>query len=91
MATGTRTILLSRWRDGGRTTYDLVREFVRELPHRSASSAWQRSVRLAVSSELDVQREPRVKSSSIATPLEAKHPFFWSGYMVIDTGAEPKP
>ena len=48
MSTGTRTILLSRWRDGGRTSYDLMREFVRELPHRSASDAWQRSVQLAI-------------------------------------------
>jgi len=46
MSTGSRTILLSRWRDGGRTSYDLVREFVRELPHRrpatpgSGACAW---------------------------------------------------
>ena len=90
MSTGTRTILLSRWRDGGRTSYDLVREFVRELPHRTASDAWQRSVRLAIQSELDLSHEPRVKSPPVDTTLKAEHPFFWSGYMLVDTGVEPK-
>ena len=90
MAAGSRTILLSRWRDGGRTSYDLVREFVRELPHRSASEAWQRSVRLAMTTNLDLNREPRVKPPPTETLLKADHPFFWGGYMLIDTGIEPK-
>ncbi len=91
MATGSRTILLSRWRDGGRTSYDLIREFVRELPHRSASDAWQRSVRLAQSADLDIAREPRVKDiPPESLPVRAVHPFFWGGYMLIDTGVVPK-
>ena len=90
MAGGSRTILLSRWRDGGRTSYDLMREFVRELPHRSASEAWQRSVQMAVSTDLDVEREPRVRVTAPETALRAQHPFFWSGYLLIDTGVEPK-
>ena len=90
MSTGTRTILLSRWRDGGRTSYELMREFVRELPHRSASDAWQRSVHLAMQSELDFDREPRIKQPPVDMTLKAEHPFFWSGYMLIDTGIEPK-
>ncbi len=90
MSTGTRTILLSRWRDGGRTSYDLMREFVRELPHRTASEAWHRSVQLARQSDLDFTCEPRVKSRPTDTILKADHPFFWSGYMLVDTGVEPK-
>ncbi len=90
MSTGARTILLSRWRDGGRTSYDLMREFVRELPHRGASDAWQRSVRLAIESELDLSLEPRVKAPPTDTTLKAEHPFFWSGYLLVDTGIEPK-
>ncbi len=91
MATGSRTVLVSRWRDGGRTSYDLVREFVRELPHRAASDAWQRSVRLAVAADLDMQREPRVKEvPPDAPPMKAEHPFFWGAYMLIDTGVVPK-
>jgi CHAT domain-containing protein len=90
MAGGSRTILLSRWRDGGRTSYDLMREFVRELPHRTAGEAWQRSVQMAMSTDLDVEREPRVRVTAPETALRAKHPFFWSGYLLIDTGVEPK-
>ncbi len=91
MATGTRTILLSRWRDGGRTSYDLVREFVRELPHRAASDAWQRSVRLAESADLDLSLEPRIKDVPPETPsMKAEHPFFWGAYLLVDTGVVPK-
>ncbi len=90
MATGCRTVLLSRWRDGGQTTYELIREFVRELPHRPASAAWQRAVHLAKSSDLDLPQEPRVNASNNDTSLKAESPFFWAGYALIDTGAEPK-
>ena len=31
MANGARTILVSRWRTGGRTNFDLVREFVQDI------------------------------------------------------------
>ena len=90
MATGSRTVLLSRWRDGGRTSHDLVREFVRELPHRAASQAWQRSVRLASSADLAWNQEPRIKDVPPDTPpITAQHPFFWGGYMLIDRGVEP--
>src|SRR5262249_8116950 len=41
MATGARTVLISRWRTGGQTTIDLVREFVQELPFTTADEAWQ--------------------------------------------------
>ena len=54
------------------------------------SDAWQRSVRLAIQSELDLSLEPRVKSPPTDMTLTAEHPFFWSGYMVVDTGVEPK-
>lgn len=90
MSTGARTVLLSRWRDGGRTSHELIREFVRELPHRSASQAWQRSVRLVSSGDLAWNLEPRVKDMSPDTPpITAQHPFFWGGYMLVDRGVEP--
>ena len=89
MSTGARTILLSRWRAGGQTSYDLVREFAQELPHTSAAAAWQRSVQLARQAELDPEREPRVRAGSTPDLLHADHPFFWAGHMVIDTGTIP--
>jgi len=44
MSTGSRTILITRWRPAGQTTFDLVREFVQELPRSSATDAWHRVV-----------------------------------------------
>lgn len=88
MASGSRTILLSRWRTGGQTSYDLTREFVQELPYTAADNAWQRAVELVTSTDLDLMREPRVRASSDET-LPAEHPFFWAGYLLIDTGLEP--
>jgi hypothetical protein len=88
MANGARTILLSRWRSGGQTTYDLVREFVQELPNGSASDAWQRAVLLAMDSRVNLSGEPRVKRSPTDDDApKASHPFFWAGYMLIDSGS----
>ncbi len=93
MSTGSRTILITRWRPAGQTTYDLVREFVQELPRTSAIDAWHRAVQLARSTELETDREPRVKLSP-SDSLKAEHPFFWAGYLLVDRdsggGAEVK-
>ncbi len=84
MSTGTRTILLSRWRVGGQSTYDLTREFAQELPHSTAAAAWQRSIRLLRQTNIDATREYRVHLNT-DDDLLAKHPFFWSSYLLIDT------
>jgi hypothetical protein len=91
MANGARTILLTRWRTSGRTNYDLVREFVQEFPHASAAEGWQRAVVLAREAPLDLNREPRLKRSAgdIGLPT-ADHPFFWAGYLLVDTGTRPQ-
>lgn len=98
LATGSRTALLSRWRTGGATSYDLMREFVQELPHTSPADAWQRAVFLAAESEIDTGAEPRVKAAAGEPSPKGNHPFFWAGYMLVDTGtfrstddAEPAP
>jgi CHAT domain-containing protein len=90
MATGARTVLLSRWRTGGRTSYDLVREFAQELPHTTAADAWQRSVQLSMHSEVDPAKEPRIDEFTADKRVKAEHPFFWSGYLLVDTGATPR-
>ena len=64
MSTGTRTVLLSRWRTGGESSYDLVRQFIQELPYSSAADAWQRSVQMLMETPLDLNREPRIKRSA---------------------------
>lgn len=89
MSTGARTVLLSRWRVGGQSTLDLMREFLQELPHAPAADAWQRSVQLAIESPIDPLAEMRVKPAKRDQPITAAHPFFWGGYLLIDTGAAP--
>jgi hypothetical protein len=86
MAGGARTVLVTRWRTGGRTNFDLVREFVQELPNSPAADAWQRACVLAREAPLDITHEPRVTrpDESAETPT-ADHPFFWAGYLLVDS------
>jgi tetratricopeptide (TPR) repeat protein len=88
-ASGARTVLLSRWRTGGQSSVDLTREFVQELPFAPASQAWRRSVELLRASELDPDLEPRVTGVDRAAPLKPDHPFFWAGYLLLDSGGSP--
>jgi tetratricopeptide (TPR) repeat protein len=90
-ASGGRTVLLSRWRTGGQSSIDLTREFVQELPFAPASHAWRRSVELLRAGELDPELEPRVTGVDRSAPLPPDHPFFWAGYLLLDTGASPIP
>lgn len=90
MSCGAKTILLSRWRTGGQSSFDLVREFSQELPHTTPADAWQRAVLLETSTKLNVESEPRLKKAQIDEPPKADHPFFWAGYMLIDSGQVAK-
>jgi tetratricopeptide (TPR) repeat protein len=90
MGTGARTVLISRWRTGGQNSFDLVREFVQELPFTTADDAWQRSIFLASDTALNPELEPRLKLAASETPPKAEHPFFWAGYLLADTGVAPK-
>ena len=89
MSSGIRTVLISRWRVGGQSTLDLTREFALQMGQVPAMDAWRRSVDLLRDSELDLQREPRIREKMTDKPVKAEHPFFWAGYMLLDTGAVP--
>lgn len=86
LASGCRTALVSRWRVGGQSTVDLIREFVQELPHQPADVAWRRSVQLAGERPIDPALEGRVRTGA-SESIPGDHPFFWAGYMLVDTGA----
>jgi tetratricopeptide (TPR) repeat protein len=86
MSCGARTVLLSRWRTGGQTAFDLVREFTQEMPNSSAPEAWQRAVLVVADSRLNPEGEPRVKHAAVDELPKANHPFFWAGYLLADTG-----
>lgn len=86
MATGSKSLLISRWRTGGYTAFNLVKEYAQELPFKTPADAWQRSVFLTASQRFDVEMEPRIKRANLAEAPKAMHPFFWSGYMLVDSG-----
>jgi hypothetical protein len=90
MSAGAETLLMSRWRVGGQSTLDIVREFAQELPHASAAEAWQRSVHVAMEMPVDPTTELRVKAGAKPVELTAAHPFFWAGYLVVDSGWSPE-
>ncbi len=91
MAGGTQTLLLSRWRPGGQTSFDFVREFAQELPHTSPADAMQRAALVIASSRLDPEAEPRIKKTNTQRPLSGSHPFFWAAYMLLDSGIPQVP
>lgn len=86
MASGSRTILISQWRTGGQSSFDMIRELVQELPNTTAADAWQRSVALAMDSRINSDGEPRVGKTRRAEAPKCEHPFFWAGYLLIDPG-----
>ena len=87
MSSGTRSILLTRWRTGGRTNFDLVREFAKESADAPAAEAWQRACLLARENPIDLGHEPRLKRAEETGDMpKADHPFFWAGYLLVDTG-----
>ncbi len=91
MASGTKTILLSRWRTGGQSSFEIVREFAQELPHTSPADAWQRAVLVTADTRLDPAAEPPRPARRSRSPPKGVHPFFWAGYMLVDSGVGPTP
>jgi len=89
MSSGARTLLLSRWRSGGQTAFDFVREFAQELPHTTPADSFQRAVFLVAGSRLDLEAEPRIARAAVEDPPKANHPFFWAGYLLVDPGTVP--
>lgn len=82
--------MLSRWRTGGKVATDLVTEFMRDVTAPvgdaapSPAESWRRAVDVVTPEALDPTREPRIKPSPKPPLADAKHPFFWAGYMLID-------
>jgi tetratricopeptide (TPR) repeat protein len=91
MASGTRTMLVSRWRIGGQSALDFVTEFTRELDHTSPADAYQRAVFLAMEAELQGANEGRIQSGNGGEMIPGGHPFFWSSFALIDSGTPATP
>lgn len=50
------------------------------------SESWRRAVELVAAEPPDLSRERRVKPSPKSPITDARHPFFWAGYLLVDCG-----
>ncbi len=89
-ASGTQTMLISRWRGAAFSSFDLVREFTTELDGLRPRAAWQRAAQLMWESEIDPAVEPRIDIGKDVERLSGEHPYFWSGFLLFDLNL-PKP
>lgn len=92
LAAGARTVVLSRWRMGGRTSVDLVGEFLRDTDDATTDPAasWARAVDVVTREEPEVALEPRLRIAGQTLLHDLRHPLFWSGYLLVDGGtSEP--
>lgn len=80
-------MLISRWRVGGKTTADFVREYAQELPHSSPAESQRRSITLLRGTALDPREEGRLRVPATLDQFKPDHPFFWAGYMLVDSSA----
>lgn len=86
ISSGAQTVLLSRWKVGGQSTLEIIREFVQELPKSTAADAWQRCIEVSKELPLEPSLEPRIKLKDATVLPTAAHPFFWAGYLLVDCG-----
>ena len=88
-ACGAKTILLSRWKTGGRASYDLVGEFLQHYQGLPAAEAWRQAILTVGGGPLEADQEPRVSLKPDEQSPTAAHPFFWGAFILIDRGEKP--
>jgi len=84
IANGTRTALISRWRNGGQTTYDLLHEFYQEYENLSPARSWRRAIEVVGEHEIDPEFEPRVNPTDPPSKILASHPFLSGNFLLVD-------
>ena len=91
LSCGTETVIISRWQPGGRTVYDQIGEYLKNIQdgQYTAAQAWQRASLQTASAKLIANEEPRISGTiTQRTNLDARanHPFFWGGCLFCDRG-----
>jgi len=88
---GADTVLISRWRPGGRTSYDLMTQFLKNLNKFPADMAWRKSVFQVAGQTIIPEEEPRLKFTADEKDKlpKANHPFFWGAFLLCDRGEIP--
>lgn len=91
MARGCDTVLISRWRTGGRSAYDLTENFLSEENQRiPAPEAWKNVLSKFFEKPLVLDEEPRFKGTAKGSNgKDSLYPFFWGGYLLASRSLVP--
>jgi hypothetical protein len=90
IASGAQTILISRWNVGNSSSFQASTEFANAWSGNAAIDAWQATIAKIKTWPVDVGESSRIKAPKDgAGELKSDHPFFWAGYLLVDTGWRP--
>jgi tetratricopeptide (TPR) repeat protein len=84
MGSGTRSLLLSRWRTGGTNSLTFSKYYLERQLTMSNAQAFRESLIAARKLELNYTTEPQIRTKKDDPVLNAQHPYFWSGYLRIE-------
>ncbi|MBQ2849937.1 MAG: hypothetical protein IJE77_05600, partial [Thermoguttaceae bacterium] len=86
-STGADAMLLSRWRTGGRSAFDLSTDFLKNYESQPVADAWKNAVLALMKRDVVLDEEPRLKTPGRSEePPKYALPFWWAGYLLIDSG-----
>ncbi|MBP3557554.1 MAG: tetratricopeptide repeat protein, partial [Thermoguttaceae bacterium] len=86
-STGADAMLLSRWRTGGRSAFDLSTDFLKNYESQPVAEAWKNAVLALMKRDVVLDEEPRLKTPGRSEePPRYDQPFWWAGYLLIDSG-----
>jgi hypothetical protein len=91
MASGSRTILISRWNSAGKTSFLLSGHYASNLKKEGLHKALAAGRDKVKSTEIDFANEPRLRSKSSDTPVKGEHPYFWASHMLLGIPDESEP
>lgn len=93
LASGTRSIILSRWPVGGRSSQVALSRLLDELQFESPSSAWQRTAIALWAEQFPAQDELALPNSirNGTALIDGDYAQLWSGYMLIGDHQAPQP
>ncbi len=86
-STGADAMLLSRWRTGGRSAFDLTTDFLKNYESQPVANAWKNAVLDLMKREAVLAEEPRLKTPGRSEDAPRYDlPFWWASYLLIDSG-----
>ncbi len=86
-STGADAILMSRWRTGGRSAFDLTADFVKNYETQPVADAWKNAVAALRERDVVLDEEPRLRKPGKSDPTPKYDvPFWWAGYLLVDSG-----